>query len=196
MENKKKRIKIKWNAMSTLVFAVLCFAALLLNMLTKGSTNRLLFSVYRSSFANPLAYVRVFTHVLGHADWSHLIGNMMYILLLGPILEERYGSLNILFVMMCTALVTGVINLVFFPHVSLLGASGVVFAMILLLAMTPSEKKTIPITFILVVLLYIGQEVYTAVTVADNVSHMAHIIGGLVGGFLGFLMNKWKMNRF
>lgn len=196
MENKKKRIKIKWNARSTLAFAVLCFAALLLNMLTKGSTNRLLFSVYRSSFANPLAYVRVFTHVLGHADWSHLIGNMMYILLLGPILEERYGSLNILFVMMCTALVTGVINLVFFPHVSLLGASGVVFAMILLLAMTPSEKKTIPITFILVVLLYIGQEVYTAVTVADNVSHMAHIIGGLVGGFLGFLMNKWKMNRF
>lgn len=196
MENKKERIRIKWNARTTLAFAVLCFAALLLGMLTKGATDRLFFSVYRSSFADPLAYVRVFGHVLGHADWSHLMGNMMYILLLGPILEERYGSLNLLFVMMCTALVTGAINLIFFPNVILMGASGVAFAMILLISVTPGEKKTIPITFLLVALLYIGQEIYSAIAVASNVSHMAHIIGGLVGAGLGYLMNKWKMNRF
>ena len=186
MTTKGNRIRIKWNAPVTLGFSLLCAAAWLLSHITGGWTNRLLFSVYRSSFANPLAYVRIFGHVIGHADFEHLLGNMMYILLLGPILEERYGSLNMLFLMMCTALVTGAINLLFFPTVSLLGASGIVFALILLIS----------VTFLLVALMYIGQEIYTAVTVSSNVSHMAHIIGGFVGAGLGFLMNKWKMNRF
>ena len=60
--------------------------------LTGGASNRALFITYHSSLKAPMTYVRLFTHVLGHVDWEHFIGNMMYILLLGPMLEEKYGS--------------------------------------------------------------------------------------------------------
>lgn len=154
------------------------------------------FSVYRSSLLSPLTYVRLFGHVLGHAGWDHFIGNIMLILVVGPLLEEKYGSLNILFVMLATALVTGIIHFIFFPHVQLLGASGVVFALILLSSLTSVKEGKIPFTFILVALIYIGGQVYDGIFIRDNVSNLTHIIGGLVGSGLGFVMHKNKMNKY
>ena len=61
---------------------------------------------------------------------------MSYLLLLGPMLEEKYGSKKIIEVIVITALITGVINYVFFWNVALCGASGVVFAFILLTSFT------------------------------------------------------------
>ena len=111
-------------------------------------------------------------------------------------MEEKYGSANILFVILTTALVTGVINFIFFPHVQLLGASGVVFAFILLASLTSIEEGKIPLTFILVALIYIGQQVYDGIFIRDNVSNLTHILGGIVGSGLGYVMNKNKMNRY
>ena len=57
--------------------------------------------------ASAISYVRLITHVLGHAGWAHLIGNFTLILLIGPILEEKYGSGRLLLLMAVTALITG-----------------------------------------------------------------------------------------
>ena len=185
-------LRLSFNAPATLVFVALCVAARLIDMLTGGAANRVVFSVYRASLADPLTYVRCVTHVLGHAGWDHLLGNMMYILILGPMIEEKYGTSNTVIIIAATAVVTGVINMVFFPGVMLLGASGVVFAFILISSITVREDRTIPVTFILVALLYLGQQVYEGIFVRDNVSQMAHIAGGAVGSVLGFLMSKKK----
>lgn len=83
-----------------------------------------------------------------------------------------------------------------FPHVQLLGASGVVFAFILLASLTSIEEEKIPLTFILVALIYIGQQVYDGIFIRDNVSNLTHILGGIVGSGLGYVMNKNKMNRY
>ena len=98
--------------------------------------------------------------------------------------------------MLATAIVTGLVNMVFFPRVALLGASGIVFAFILLSSITATADGAIPVTFILVALLYIGQQVYEGLFVADNVSQLGHIIGGVVGSALGFVMKKHKMDRY
>ena len=124
-----------------------------LNMITRGGSNRLLFSVYRASLADPLTWVRSVTHVFGHADWSHLMNNMLLLLVLGPMLEEKYGTGNMVLVMLATAVVTSIINMLFFPHVALMGASGIVFAMVLLSSLTSFEAGTVPLTFILVAVL-------------------------------------------
>lgn len=187
--------KIAFNAPAVLGFAGACLAAMLLNILTSGASNRLVFSVYRASLANPLTWVRMVCHVFGHADWNHLLNNMMYLLLLGPMLEEKYGSKNVLLVMLAAALLTGLINFIFFPGTMLLGASGVVFAMILLSSITRTQDGAIPLTFILVAALYVGQQVWQAVTAHDNVSYMAHIAGGAVGAALGFGLNKISIRR-
>lgn len=61
--------KIKFNSPIILSFVFISFFSFALGLLTKGVTTRLFFSVYPSSVYNPLTYIRVFTHVLGHVDW-------------------------------------------------------------------------------------------------------------------------------
>ena len=196
MTNNRSKLRITFNAPAILTFALACVAVQGVNVLTQGASNRLLFSTYRSSLLNPLTWLRCVTHVLGHADWGHLLNNMMLLLVVGPAQEEKYGSANVVFVMLATAVATAVVNMVFFPNVALLGASGIVFAMILLSSITSTDGHTIPLTFILVAVLYIGQQVYEGLFVADNISQLGHIVGGLVGTALGFVMSRHRMNRF
>ena len=196
MTNKGPKFKITFNSPAILTFALACVAVQAVNVLTHGESNRALFSTYRSSLVNLLTWVRCVTHVLGHADWGHLLNNMMLLLVLGPMLEEKYGTKNIVFVMVATAVATAVVNMIFFPNVALLGASGIVFAMVLLSSITSTDGHTIPLTFILVAVLYIGQQVYEGLFVADNISQMGHIVGGLVGTALGFVMSRGQMSRY
>ena len=196
MTNNRPKLRITFNSPAVLIFALACVAVQVLNVVTHGASNRLLFSTYRSSLLSPLTWVRCVTHVLGHADWGHLLNNMMLLLILGPMLEEKYGTKNLVFVMLATAIATAVLNMVFFPNVALLGASGIVFAMVLISSITSTDGHTIPLTFILVAVLYIGQQVYEGLFVADNISQLGHIVGGLVGTVLGFVMNRNNMSRY
>ncbi len=182
-------MKIKYNAPTTLSFSFLATAILVIStFLTGGALARAWFSVPGMGGFNFLFlpdYLRLFTHVLGHADWAHLFGNLSLLLLLGPILEQSYGSLTMLLMMAITALVTGLINVLIFPT-GLMGASGIVFMMILLSSFTNFSKGEIPLTFILIMVLYLGQEVFRAVTSVDQISQFAHIIGGFCGSLFGF----------
>ena len=196
MTNNRPKLRITFNSPAVLIFALACVAVQVLNVVTHGASNRLLFSTYRSSLLSPLTWLRCVTHVLGHADWGHLLNNMMLLLILGPMLEEKYGTKNLVFVMLATAIATAVLNMVFFPNVALLGASGIVFAMVLLSSITSTDGHTIPLTFILVAVLYIGQQLYEGLFVADNISQLGHIVGGLVGTVLGFVMNRNNMSRY
>jgi membrane associated rhomboid family serine protease len=191
-----RKLKVSFNSPVILGFAILCFAAMVLDFITRGAANHAFFSVYRSSLLSPLTYVRLFGHVLGHAGWAHFFGNITLILVVGPLLEEKYGSANLLFVILATALTTGLVHFIFFPRVGLLGASGVVFALILLSSFTSMKEGEIPLTFLLVAVIYIGQQVYEGLFVHDNVSNLTHILGGVVGAGLGFVMNRNKMNRY
>ena len=186
----KKRIRITFNSPVILCFVAICFFATMLNYLTGGKSNQVVFMTYHSSLFSPLTYVRLLTHVFGHEGWQHFIGNMAYILLLGPMLEEKHGALKMTEVIVVTALVTGVVNYVFFWNTALCGASGVVFAFILMSPFTSFREGEIPITFILVAVIYLGQQIYEGIVLQDNISNMAHILGGVVGGILGFSLNK------
>lgn len=196
MKERGKKIRLSFNSPVVLGFTVVCFIVMILDMITNKFTTNILFSVYRSSLMNPLTYIRFFGHVAGHANWEHFFGNIMMLLVVGPMLEEKYGSSNILFVILMTALVTGLANFILFPHVQLLGASGVVFAFILLSSFTSIKEGKIPLTFVLVAFMYIGEQVYDGLFIKDNVSNLTHILGGMVGSGLGFVMNKYKMNRY
>ena len=187
---KKKKLKVTFNAPVTLCIVGISLVATLLSAITGGRIGQLLFMTYHSSLLSPMTWVRAFTHIFGHADWAHLIGNMSYLLLLGPMLEEKYSSRTLIAVVAITAFATSMINYIFFPAFGLCGASGVVFAFILLSSFTSFREGEIPITFILVAILFIGQQIIEGLTVRDNISNMAHIVGGVVGGILGYGLNK------
>ena len=105
-------------------------------------------------------------------------------------LEEKYGSVRLVAVMAVTALVTGLINNLLFGNVALCGASGIVFAFILLTSFTSFKEGEIPLTFILVAVIYLGQQIVDGITVRDNISNLSHILGGIVGGAAGYVLNR------
>lgn len=188
----KKKLKVSFNAPITLSFVLISLVVTILGIVSRGKITEMMFMTYHSSLLNPMTYVRFFTHVLGHNGWTHYIGNAMYLLMLGPILEEKYGSKVIAETILITAAVTGIVNYVFFWKIGLCGASGVVFAFIILASFTSFREGEIPLSFILIAGIYIGQQIYEGIFLRDNVSNLAHILGGLVGSVIGFNLNKKK----
>jgi membrane associated rhomboid family serine protease len=179
-------MRITYNAPVTLTFALVSSLVLLADQLTGAGITERFFAVRGGmDLSNPLDYLRLVTHSIGHANWTHLVSNFAFILLLGPILEEKHGSTALVLMMFVTTVVTGILNVVFFST-GLLGASGIVFMMILLGSFTNFRKGEVPLTFILVVVLYLAREVVSAFQ-TDTISQFAHIAGGLFGSLFGFL---------
>ena len=68
----------------------------------------------------------------------------------------------------------------------------------MLASFTDFKEGEIPITFILVAAIFIGQQVYEGIAVQNNISNMAHIVGGIVGAIIGYGLNmkaKYGFNR-
>ncbi len=199
-------MRITYNAPVVLTLTLICtiitsldtvFTTTMMNGKTTGLVSQNFFTVYPfssayMSFSDPLTYWRLFSHALGHAGWGHMVGNFSFILLVGPVLEEKYGGKSLIMMMFVTALITGVLNATFFPN-GLLGASGIVFMMILLVSFTNAKKGTIPLTFVLIASLYLGSEIINAMDPSGKnggISQFAHIIGGIFGGIFGYMMNN------
>lgn len=190
-----KKMKISFNAPVTLCFIIICTISICVNFISAGYSNAFLFSIYRSSPSDFLSYIRIVGHVFGHSGMNHFIGNMSYILLLGPLLEEKYGKWVMIDVVLITAIVSGLINIIIFPNTSLLGASGVVFAFIMLSSITSLKEGTIPLTFLIMAIFYMGNEIYSGIFLSDNVSNLTHIIGGIVGSVLGYKLGIKKSKK-
>ena len=181
--------RIQYNAPVVLTFALISLAVLGLAQLTGGASDRLLFSVYRAPLTDPFMYPRLFLHALGHANMSHYLNNIMLILLLGPMLEEKYGGKWLIIMMVITAFITGILHIAISDS-GKLGASGIVFMMILLSSFANIQRGRIPITLILVVVIFIGREIVSAITLDNNIAYMSHIVGGICGAAFGFIAHK------
>ncbi|MDR2634243.1 MAG: rhomboid family intramembrane serine protease [Treponema sp.] len=180
-------MRIKYNAPVILTFTFISALVLILSSTLLPFLTESWFMVPgKGGFAPSRIqnWVSLVSHVIGHANWTHLIANFSLILLIGPILEERYGSRSLLEMIFLTALVTGVLNVFLFSK-GLLGASGVAFMMILLASFTNFKKGEIPLTFVLIVVLYLGRELVNSLA-ANSISEFAHIIGGFCGSLFGF----------
>lgn len=189
---KKRSITILYNSPVILTFALLSLLALALGKLTGGWTTQNLFCVYRSPLTDLLTYPRFFLHVLGNPDFAACCTNIVIMLAVGPMAEERFGSKRLLLAIAVTALVTGLVLWFFFPNAALMGASGVVFMLIVLASFAGVRGGSIPLTLILVLALYLGGEIVQAVTGEAGLQQLTHIAGGVVGVIFGFLSSRGK----
>ncbi|MFO7849879.1 MAG: rhomboid family intramembrane serine protease [Spirochaetia bacterium] len=181
-------MRIRYNAPSTLTFALISALVLLADQLFGLGLIHSIFSVpgkEQFDFSVPANWIRIFSHIAGHISWEHLLSNFAIILLIGPILEEKYGSVSILFMILVTACITGLLNALFLPQ-GLLGASGVAFMMILLVSFTNIRNGEIPLTFILILIFYLANELISSFQ-ENQISEFAHIAGGACGSLFGFL---------
>ena len=182
-------MKIDYNAPVILSYTLVAIIVMAISSITGGVSTIQFFTVEPGmSLLSVGTYFRVFSHVIGHANWGHLAGNFSLILLIGPLLEEKYGSVLMLTMILVTAFVTGILNIMVFST-GLYGASGIVFMLILLSSLSNVRSGHIPLTFILVVVLFLGKEVVNSFR-PDGISQSAHIIGGICGSIFGFLKSE------
>lgn len=186
---KKRLALIDFNSPVILSLFFVSLLLVIINSITGGAVNWFLGCRF-TRWTDPLMYVRLFTHVLAHGDLAHFAGNYLLLLVVGPMLEEKYGSRGLIGMFAITAGVTGLINIIFFRHIMLFGASGLVFMAILLASFTNIKNGKLPVTVLLVGILYIGREVVNGLSeivgVSDGISQMGHIVGGLCGAVFGF----------
>lgn len=179
--------RLKYNAPFSLSFALFCATILALDLYVFPGVIGGLFTVYgnnTTNWADANTWFRLFSHAAGHSGWDHYLANFSFILLLGPILEEKYSSVFMLIITVVTALATGLVNSLLFST-ALTGASGIVFMMIILASFTNIRAGEIPLTFVAILLIYLGKEVLDSFR-TDNISQFAHIFGGIAGAVVGF----------
>lgn len=188
-------MKISYNAPVTLTFALSAAVVLVLGQFLFHNLIPGFFMIPGRTFdpSNILDYLRLFSYTLGHNGWDHYMSNFAFFLLLGPILEEKHGSRNLFVMIVITAVITGLLHILLFAssmRTGLMGASGIVFMMLILVSFTNVQKGSIPLTFILVVVLFLAKEIIQIVTQTDQISQFAHILGGVLGSFFGFMKPK------
>lgn len=188
-----KKLKLDFNAPVILGMALVSLVIVILAGIF-GRPILTFFGVHRTSWLDPFQYTRLFTHVLTHANFAHFTGNFVLILAVGPLIEEKYGS-KLLFMIAVTAFVTGLVNVLFFRHVLLMGSSGVVFMLILLASFVNIREGHLPVTVLLAAMFFLGNEIISGAVSRDNVSQLAHVLGGLCGGGFGFLIYGNKLKR-
>lgn len=180
-------MKLTFNAPFTIYFSIVALAVYLLS----GNINGVHEAFTLKGTFQPDSlnwYVGLIGYPLAHANFQHLLGNFSIILLLGPILENKYGWKRLLIFSLITCFLTAILHIAFWD-IGLLGASGIVFMFIILSSLMHIRENEIPITFILVTVLYLGQEVLASFQ-NDNISHFAHITGGLTGIYFGYFYKR------
>lgn len=176
-----------YNSVVILSYFFICLLVLILNIITRDKINR--FLVFRrGSLLNPMTYVRLIASGLCHKDWSHFRNNFITILLIGPLLEEKYGSINLLYVLLITTFVSSLVHLFIYDS-GAIGASDNVYMLIVLCSIVNIKDGKIPITLILIILFYVVDEVIKQFSNKnDSISHDSHLVGALCGFIFGYFI--------
>ena len=217
----KKSYKFEYDSPLTLSFVLICavifvFDALVLKlkliplMLTcpgakEGFPPELMQLFAKSTaafdFANPLHYLGMILHIFGNASFPQLFVNSLIILILGTILEERYGSSVLALMIAISALVSGVLNACISP-LPVSGATSVAFMMIILASLMTLTKRKVLCTWLLAFILYFAYRLYVCsvcpISVSDgesafvvflrkNITTFTSLAGGICGSLFGFL---------
>ncbi len=147
-------------------------------------------------------FTALFTYMFFHAGWSHVIGNMLFLWVLGDNIEDAFGSVRFLiFYMLCGA-AGGLAHVLSAPDsvAYLIGASGAVAGVVAAyLMLRPCARITIllfgfiPLTFgsAWVLGFWILAQVWNVLSAAGgDTAWWAHIGGFLVGAVLTLVFRR------
>lgn len=197
MAKKRLNLKFAFDAPVTISFALFSIILFFIDgLILKGKLSAAILSSPTASTgslpfvaSSPASYARLLLYVFGAASWSALLANLLFILLLGPSMEERYGSVVIGIMMVVSALFTGVLNACF-CSVSMNGCTSIVFMMIFLNSFMSFSKKKLPLSFFLIFVIYIAYGAFQnsgSEVTAQILGIVTCVAGGLCGSLFAFL---------
>ena len=127
------------------------------------------------------------TYMFVHAGFSHILLNMLGILMFGLAVERAIGSKEFLLFYFLCGILDGVISLAFyffsgFHYVNLVGASGALYSILLIFAVLFPKSiiriyGIIPVPAPLLVLGYAVIELGSHLRGGGNVAHLTHLTG-------------------
>ena len=101
-------------------------------------------------------------------------------------IEEKYGSLNLIIMLLLTSLVIALFNIIF-NNYCITGASGNVYMLIVLSSFSNISEGKIPITLILICLFYVVSEMKKSILEGNKkIYHDGHLLGAICGALFGF----------
>lgn len=135
-------------------------------------------------------WYRIFSHIFLHANWEHLIFNMISLYFFAPVIESQLGIITFLLIYGGAAIASSIPDLIKHKDnfsYNALGASGAVSAIIFTaILLNPTSKIMlmfipIPIPAVLFGVLYLVFSAYMAKRNIDNIGHTAHFWGAVFG---------------
>jgi len=152
-------------------------------------------------------YHRLVTYGLVHADFGHLLFNMLTLFFFGRLIEQFYtaelGQLGFLLfyiaAMVASILPTYIKNRRN-PNYHSLGASGAVSAVLFTFVLLAPWSKIIvfvlPMPAVLYAVLYVGYSIYMDRAGRDNINHSAHLWGAAFGVVFTLLIEPRVFTHF
>jgi membrane associated rhomboid family serine protease len=144
------------------------------------------------------------TYAFLHANWLHIIGNMLFLYIFGNNVNDRMGNLGYLAFYLSGAIIAGVGYVIFDRQAPVLGASGAVAAVTgAYLILLPRSNITIiyfiffvgvvEIASLWIILFFfmtdlLGEIAPQLMGGAEAVAHVAHITGTLYGAAVSFIL--------
>lgn len=189
MSRKNFNLKFSYDAPVSQTFVIITVAIFLLDLLVfklKLNTSYLIAPTSAAgnlpfSLKEPLSWVRLLFYIFGGTDKALLFTNLLFVILIGPTMEERYGSIIIGLMFFVSAMFTGVLN-VCACKFGISGCSSVVFMLLILNALMFFTKKTVSATSITMILLFVCREFFI-----QNPNGIAGTLITLAGGLCGSL---------
>lgn len=196
----KKKFKINFDACVSICF---CAAALFIFFLDKFAIKNydLVQNIFSApgakgaerafNFSSPSDYLRLILFVLGNESFLQVLFSCAFILPFGALMEERYGSPAVAFMIAISAFVSGVLNACLVPQ-SLCGAASAATMLILLSSITSIAKNEIHLSSLLTLALCLGGNLYLAsgqkgLDRFAVVGVFVQLAGALAGSMAGFL---------
>eukprot|EP00930_Biecheleria_cincta_P077840 TRINITY_DN65160_c0_g1_i1.p1 TRINITY_DN65160_c0_g1~~TRINITY_DN65160_c0_g1_i1.p1 ORF type:complete len:253 (+),score=36.49 TRINITY_DN65160_c0_g1_i1:54-812(+) len=189
---------VKMDAPCTLGLCACCLVVHLVTRYVWSTLTRDYFQLWPWAYASPwtpIFYIRMVTQVFGHGGWEHLSGNLSLLILVGPAAEAAYGTRVVLLVMLLTAITTSILHYLFAPAAAVqLGASGIVYMLIMLNSLRDHKEGMIRASFLALLVLWVLKEGTGFISSVlpggqtDGISHHCHLFGAGVGAVSGLLL--------
>ena len=178
-----------------LIANIVCFV--IFEAITGGTSDPVLLFRWGGGYIPAIRrgeYYRLFTSMFLHADFRHLVNNMILLSVMGIHLEKLLGSVKFLILYILGGLAASYVSYIYYlrsyPGIVFVGASGAIFAVIgALLFIILRERGSadgLNATQIIVILAF---SLYFGLTNA-MVSNAAHIAGFAAGFILGILLYR------
>ena len=134
---------------------------------------------------NPMHYVRLFTLIFGHYNMQTLCINLAIILLLGPRVEERFGTILVFIMFAITSFVAGILSVLFLEN-SICGLDGIALLLVILTLFECASLKEIYFSYIILLAVLIANTIVFSIQ-QNNFGILLHYAGSLCASLFGFL---------